>query len=99
MEVPASESPKMPATEVTPLLHGGSESSSIRSMDDVTSCVTDDATQNLVSGHDLINESASANKLRIAATFYGFFIVGATDGAYGVRRFRNIFVFMFYQTR
>lgn len=89
----------MPVTEVTPLLHGGSESSSTRSTDDVTSCVTDHTTQDLVSNHALDNESASANKLRIAATFYGFFIVGATDGAYGVRRFPKLITFMFYQTR
>jgi hypothetical protein len=38
------------------------------------------------------DESAGANKWRIAATFYGFFIVGATDGAYGVRRFRGLVV-------
>jgi hypothetical protein len=82
--------PKMPATEVTPLLRGGggseggSGSSSLWSTDGEALSVTP------VDAPD--DESAGANKWRIAATFYGFFIVGATDGAYGVRRFRGLVV-------
>ena len=82
--------PKMPATEVTPLLRGGggseggSGSSSLWSTDGEALSVTP------VDAPD--DESAGANKWRIAATFYGFFIVGATDGAYGVRRFPGLVV-------
>jgi hypothetical protein len=81
---------KMPATEVTPLLRGGggseggSGSSSLWSTDGEALSLTP------VDAPD--DESAGANKWRIAATFYGFFIVGATDGAYGVRRFRGLVV-------
>jgi hypothetical protein len=82
----ATKTSGMPATEVTPLLRGGggSGSSSLWSTDGEALSLTP------IDAPD--DESAGANKWRIAATFYGFFIVGATDGAYGVRRLQALVV-------
>ncbi|KAK0104918.1 hypothetical protein ONS95_005181 [Cadophora gregata] len=77
----------MPATEVTPLLQGGSRSSSIRSMESDMLGVRDGSTPTLTSFNALGDESAGSNKWRVAATFYGFLIVGATDGAYGLQKY------------
>ncbi|KAH7418970.1 MFS transporter [Cadophora sp. MPI-SDFR-AT-0126] len=74
----------MSATEITPLLHGSIESSSLRSTDSFTVSARDGETLSATSGDALEDESTGADRWRIAATFYGFLIVGATDGAYGV---------------
>lgn len=74
----------MSVTEVTPLLHDRYLASS--------SASTEGNECRAKSNRALNHESGPANKWRIAATFYGFFVVGAADGAYGVRAFRRMVV-------
>lgn len=76
-KVPAKTSSTTPVTDVTPLLRN--EYSSLRSTAD------EDTNVPIVHLNDLKSEPPSAKKWQIAATFYSFLIVGATDGAYGVR--------------